>query len=78
MARKPRLEFEGAMHHILKRENYQADVFGRPGAAEAVEKAPVLVKLIECVETVGDLAHRTREVEHGVHGRMRRWLVRRK
>jgi len=39
MARKPRLEFDGAIYHILNRRNYRADVFGRPGAAEAFQNA---------------------------------------
>lgn len=39
MARKPRLEFEGAIYHIINRGNYRADVFGTQGAAEAFEKA---------------------------------------
>lgn len=39
MARKPRLEFEGAIYHIINRGNYRDDVFGTKGAAEAFEKA---------------------------------------
>ncbi len=39
MARKPRLEFEGAIYHIINRGNYRKPVFGEAGAAAAFEKA---------------------------------------
>ncbi len=39
MARKPRLEFEGAIYHLINRGNYRKDVFAEKGAAQAFEKA---------------------------------------
>ena len=35
MARKLRLEYEGAMYHVINRGNYRAAVFGEEGAREA-------------------------------------------
>jgi hypothetical protein len=45
MARKPRLEFEGAIYHIINRGNYREVVFGTKGVAGAFKKA-----LIEAAE----------------------------
>lgn len=39
MARKPRLEFEGAIYHVLNRGNYRKDLFSNTRTAEAFEKA---------------------------------------
>lgn len=51
MARKPRLEFEGAIYHVISRGNFRKDVFeGR--AAEAFEKA-----LFEACGKCGWLLH---------------------
>jgi len=35
MARKPRIEFAGAIYHVLNRGNYRADLFDSAGAAQA-------------------------------------------
>ena len=35
MARKPRIEFAGAIYHVLNRGNYRQDLFAEPGAAQA-------------------------------------------
>lgn len=35
MARKPRIEFPGAIYHVLNRGNYKADLFDTSGAAQA-------------------------------------------
>jgi REP element-mobilizing transposase RayT len=37
MARKLRIEYEGAMYHVINRGNYRADVFNTEGAKEAFE-----------------------------------------
>ena len=37
MARKLRIQFEGACYHIINRGNYRADVFANQGAAKAFE-----------------------------------------
>ena len=39
MARKPRLEFEGAIYHMINRGNYRKDLFLERGAAPAFEEA---------------------------------------
>jgi REP element-mobilizing transposase RayT len=39
MARKPRLEFEGAIDHVTNRGNYRKDLFGEKGAAAAFARA---------------------------------------
>ena len=39
MARKLRIQYEGAMYHVINRGNYRRDVFGTAGAAEAFEQA---------------------------------------
>jgi REP element-mobilizing transposase RayT len=39
MARKPRLEFEGAIDHVINRGNYQKDLFVEKGAAAAFARA---------------------------------------
>jgi len=39
MARKPRLEFEGAIYHVINRGNYRKDLFSEQGSAAAFEKA---------------------------------------
>ncbi len=38
MARKPRIQFEGAIYHVMNRGNYRRDVFETPGAAQAFEQ----------------------------------------
>ena len=35
MARKLRIEYEGALYHVLNRGNYRRDVFETAGAAQA-------------------------------------------
>ena len=35
MARKPRIEYAGAVYHVLNRGNYRGDLFETAGAAEA-------------------------------------------
>jgi REP element-mobilizing transposase RayT len=35
MARKLRLEFAGAIYHVISRGNYRADVFGQDGTKQA-------------------------------------------
>ena len=37
MARKLRLEFPGAIYHVINRGNYRADVFRSEGAKTAFE-----------------------------------------
>jgi REP element-mobilizing transposase RayT len=59
MARKPRLEFEGAIYHIINRGNYRDDVFGTKGAAEAFEKA-----LFEAAEKSHWVIHDRGQSEH--------------
>ncbi len=39
MARKLRIEYEGALYHVINRGNYRGDVFGSVGAAEAFTAA---------------------------------------
>jgi REP element-mobilizing transposase RayT len=38
MARKLRIQYEGAMYHVINRGNYRRDVFGTVGAAQAFEQ----------------------------------------
>lgn len=38
MARKPRLQFEGAIYHVINRGNYRRDIFETAGAAQAFEQ----------------------------------------
>lgn len=52
MARPPRLEFEGAIYHVINRGNYRKDLFGQKGAAEAFERA-----LFEACEKCGWVVH---------------------
>ncbi|MBE7537749.1 MAG: transposase [Opitutaceae bacterium] len=35
MARKPRVQFAGAIYHVMNRGNYKEDMFATPGAAQA-------------------------------------------
>lgn len=35
MARRPRIEYPGAIYHVINRGNYRSDVFGTAGAAQA-------------------------------------------
>ena len=37
MARKLRIEYEGALYHVINRGNYRADIFASDGAREAFE-----------------------------------------
>ncbi len=39
MARKPRLEFQGAIYHVINRGNYRRDLFSEKGSAAAFERA---------------------------------------
>ena len=39
MARKLRLEYEGALYHVINRGNYRRDLFERPATAKAFEAA---------------------------------------
>lgn len=39
MARKLRIQYEGALYHVINRGNYRRDVFGTVGAAQAFENA---------------------------------------
>jgi len=52
MARKPRIEFEGAIYHVLNRGNYRSDMFEEPGTAQAFVKC-----LFEACEKSGWLLH---------------------
>lgn len=52
MARKPRIEFAGAIYHILSRGNYKKDLFSMDGSGWAFEKA-----LFETCERTGWLLH---------------------
>ena len=38
VARKLRIQYEGALYHVINRGNYRRDVFGAVGAAEAFEQ----------------------------------------
>jgi len=38
MARRPRIQFAGALYHIINRGNYRRDIFETEGAAQAFEK----------------------------------------
>ncbi len=38
MARKLRIQYEGAIYHVINRGNYRRDVFGTVGAAQAFEQ----------------------------------------
>jgi putative transposase len=48
MARRLRIQFEGAVYHVINRGNYRSDVFGCVGAAQAFEAT-----LIEACEHFG-------------------------
>ncbi|MEZ5278822.1 MAG: transposase [Opitutaceae bacterium] len=39
MARKPRIQFAGALYHVINRGNFRQDLFSGPGTAQAFEKA---------------------------------------
>ena len=39
MARKIRVQYPGALYHVIHRGNYQSDVFGSVGATKAFENA---------------------------------------
>lgn len=39
MARKPRIEFPGAIYHVVSRGNYRKDLFLEPGSGRAFERA---------------------------------------
>ncbi len=38
MPRKPRIEYPGAVYHVLNRGNYRRDLFDVCGTAEAFER----------------------------------------
>jgi REP element-mobilizing transposase RayT len=52
MARKLRIQFEGAIYHVINRGNYRRDVFESEGAAQAFETA-----LFEACEVQGWRLH---------------------
>jgi putative transposase len=52
MARKLRIQYPGAMYHVINRGNYRRDVFESVGAARAFEAA-----LLEACELFGWLLH---------------------
>ncbi len=52
MARKLRIQFEGARYHLINRGNYRQDVFGSVGAAQAFETT-----LFEACEANGWVLH---------------------
>lgn len=52
MARKLRIEYEGALYHVINRGNYRADIFGSEGAREAFESC-----LWESCEKTGWTVH---------------------
>ena len=39
MARRLRIQFEGALYHVINRGNFRSDVFQTAGAAKAFEAA---------------------------------------
>ena len=39
MARKPRIQFPGALYHVINRGNYRKDLFSMDGSGEAFESA---------------------------------------
>ena len=39
MARKPRLEFENAIYHVIERGNYRKDLFAEDGSAKSFQSA---------------------------------------
>lgn len=52
MARKLRIQYEGALYHVINRGNYRRDVFESVGAAQAFEEA-----LMEACEVNGWRLH---------------------
>jgi len=52
MARKPRFEFPGAIHHVFSRGNYRKVLFSEKGSGQAFEKA-----LFEALESNNWLLH---------------------
>jgi len=52
MARKPRIEYERALYHVINRGNYRNDVFETEGAAKAFEDT-----LFEASDRMGWLLH---------------------
>ena len=52
MARKLRVEFEGACYHVINRGNYRKDLFAAKGAAESFQKC-----LFEAVRSFGWRIH---------------------
>uniref|UniRef100_UPI0040491FA8 transposase n=1 Tax=Cephaloticoccus sp. TaxID=1985742 RepID=UPI0040491FA8 len=52
MARKLRIQFEGAMYHVINRGNYRRDIFESVGTVQAFEEA-----LIEACENYGWRLH---------------------
>ena len=52
MARKLRIEYEGALYHVINRGNYRADIFASDGAREAFEEC-----LWEACEKTGWRVH---------------------
>jgi hypothetical protein len=52
MARRLRIEYPGALHHVINRGNYRRDLFENPGAAEAF-----LVTLFQAADKFGWQVH---------------------
>ena len=52
MARKLRIEYEGALYHVINRGNYRADIFASDGARDAFEEC-----LWEAYEKTGWRVH---------------------
>ena len=57
MARKLRIQYEGALYHVINRGNYRWDVFGmNPQANQSTEKTSV-PKMIETLVTASRLSN---------------------
>ena len=52
MARKPRIQYEGAVYHVINRGNYRRDVFELASTAQAFERC-----LFEACEQAGWQLH---------------------
>ena len=58
MARRLRIEYPGALHHVINRGNYRRDLFESVGAAEAF-----LVTLFEAADKFGWRVHVRRQLD---------------
>ncbi len=52
MARKLRMEYPGAIYHVINRGNYRADIFDSEGARKGFLRC-----LFECCEKAGWVLH---------------------